>query len=80
MGISRLQHSEIRLMDFENGIVTVEPAHDRRVVQLQVPGTPGPRVSKFSPEEAYAIGAALMEQAKECGYDSDTGETRRIIS
>lgn len=77
------QHTEIYLTDFEDGLVTIEPAESRTKVQLQflqrVKGSRGRlELYDLSPEEAYVIGSSLVEHSKECGYDYDTGETRSV--
>jgi len=75
---SRLQHSEIPLRDFQSGWVIVEPGGEprRSVVQLQTNDVNARlALTRLSPEEAYAVGLSLIEHAKECGYDEDTGET-----
>lgn len=74
---SRLQHSEIYLSDVEEGIVTVEPKEGREQIQLQF-NTGWPRLYRISPEEAHALGSALVEHAIECGYDPDTDETKPV--
>lgn len=76
---SSLQHSEIPLRDFDRGLVWIEPAGKprRSTIQLQFQ-VAGLHLFTFSPEEAYTIGASLIEHAKECGYDEDTGDTGEV--
>lgn len=72
---SRLQRSEIYLSDVSEGVVVVEPRANRAEIQLQL-NTDGLKLYRISPEEAHALGSSLVEHARECGYDPDTGETK----
>ncbi len=73
---SRLQSSEIPLYEFGGGPVVIEPVHPgRKAITVEKAGR---KLLKLSPEEAYTIGASLIDHAEECGFDYDTGETRDV--
>lgn len=74
MGVSRLQRSEVVLGGYGRAIIT--PVHPgRKEIVVTVPW----ERMRITPEEAYALGDSLIEHAKECGYDEDTGETREVV-
>jgi hypothetical protein len=73
--VSRLQHTEVPLGDFEGGWVVIEPGGEPHRSLIQLQHTTGPYLLRLSPEEAYVIGSSLVEHATECGFDYDTGKT-----
>lgn len=73
---SKLQRSEIKL-DSTLAIAVLTPEDGRSFVRLNIGIGYGVGEQKLvnyplTPEDAYCLGSALVEHAKECGYDPET--------
>ncbi len=72
MSTPRPQRIEV-VMDRGTPTIIEPTSADRERVRMRLKSV----TFTLSPEEAYVIGSSLCECAEECGFDYNTGETRR---